>query len=149
MPNKDNPSPVDLSTIISRLFVNCTEKETRHAQKFGVSIVEFRCLRILYEQKTLTVNQLAQKMSLTSSRVTRIIDGLVEKKLVNREGGEADRRIYNLSLTTSSMKLTAKMIQEYYKMHSEILNNIPVEIQQQMLDMLTQLNCSVEKWLQK
>lgn len=120
----------------------------RHVAKFGVSTVEFRCLKILYENEPLTVNQLAQLMSLTSSRITRIIDGLVQKKIVNRESGKEDRRIYYLSLTSKGKKLSATMINDYDQMHSAILQNIPEEHHQSLLDILNYLNTAVEKWLE-
>lgn len=138
---------VRLAEIISRLFINCNEKENRHVAKYGVSIVEFRCLRTLYEHESLTVNHLAQKMSLTSSRVTRIVDGLVRNELVNRETGETDRRVYNLSLTDAGEDLAKKLIQNYNKIHEQIMKNIPVEYQSSMIQVLEQLNHAVEDWL--
>lgn len=136
-----------LADIIGRLFVNCNEKENRHVAKYGVSIVEFRCLRTLHEYDSLTVNQVAQKMSLTSSRVTRIVDGLVRKKLVNRETGETDRRVYNLSLTGKGRDLAKKLILNYNKIHEQIMLNIPEEYQSSMIQVLEQLNHAVEDWL--
>jgi len=141
------PDSVKLAEIISRLFVNCNEKENRHVAKYGVSIVEFRCMRTLYEHESLTVNQVAQKMSLTSSRVTRIVDGLVRKKLVNRDIGETDRRVYNLSLTAAGVDLAKKLIKGYHKIHEQIMQNIPPEYKKSMIQVLEQLNHAVENWL--
>ncbi len=85
MPEKEKKSySIQLVETTSLLFVNCNEKEFRHAVKYGLSALEFRCVRKLLEKGQLTVNQMAQKLSLASSRVTRIIDGLAAKKLVNR-----------------------------------------------------------------
>ena len=145
--NNKESTPVQLAEIISRLFTNCQEKEARHVAKYGISIVEFRCIRILYEHKKLTVNKLAQQMSLTTSRITRIIDNLVKKHFVYREGGQIDRRIYNLFLTSRGKRLAGEMIQNYTKMHEEILNNISSEYKQPMIEILMQLNNAVEKWL--
>jgi len=143
-----NITSKQLADAISRLFNNCQMKETIHASKYGVSLVEFRCLRTLSENGNLTVNQLAQKMSLTSSRITRIIDSLVSKKLVQRVSGENDRRIFYLLLTLKGKELANKMITNYMKMHDEILNNISEDMQQSMLNSLEYLNSAVEKWLE-
>lgn len=136
-----------LADITSRLFFNCQEKETKYVTKYGVSTVEFRCLRFLYDNESLTVNQLAQLMALTSSRITRIIDGLVEKKLVVRESGKEDRRVYHLSLTNKGKKLSAAMIEDHTKMHEEILESIPAENHLMMFENLEHLNEAVGKWL--
>jgi len=145
--NSDKFYAIQLSNIISQLFTNCQDKETRYVAKFGISLVEFRCIRILYENQSLTVNQLAHQMSLTSSRITRIIDGLVQKRLVLRESGQTDRRIYNLSLTKSGNKLAQEMIQDYAKMHEDILKSIPEENHPTMIKMLNLLNVAVKKWI--
>jgi len=143
------PYSIELAEITSLLFANCNEKETRYAAKYGVSIVESRCIRKLHEKKQLTVNQLAQEMSLTSSRVTRIIDGLVAKKMVVRESGENDRRVYNLSLTPKGEKLAKELIEDHIKIHEEIIKKIPEEYHHSMIEILRRLNKAVEYWLEK
>jgi MarR family 2-MHQ and catechol resistance regulon transcriptional repressor len=147
--SSEDPKPysVQLADITSRLFANCQEKEYRHATKYGISIVEFRCIRVLVETEPLTVNQLAQHMSLTSSRITRIVDGLVDKKLVSRMTGESDRRVYYLSLTKKGKELARNLIQNYIKIHDDIIKSINKEYQPIMLDALKKLNDAVENWL--
>lgn len=136
-----------LAEITTRLFFNCQEKEQRYVTKYGVSTVEFRCLRFLHEREQLTVNQLAQLMALTASRITRIIDGLVDKKLVKREIGQLDRRTFILSLTPKGQKLSLAMINHHTQLHQEILQSIPSENQSSMLENLEHLNIAIEKWL--
>lgn len=140
---------LELAEITARLFANCHEKESRHAAKYGLSAVEFRCVRILSEKGQLTVNQMAQEMSLTSSRITRIIDGLVAKKLVNRVSSKNDRRVFNLSLSSKGEKLAQVCIKEHVQIHEEIIKNIPEEHHQSMIEMLKKLNEAVEAWLEK
>ena len=148
MPDTASKS-VELADIISMLFANCQIKENIHASQFGVSIVEFRCLRILYRNADITVNQLAKKMSLTSSRITRIVDGLVKKDFVHRISGKNDRRIYHLSLSRRGKLITQDMIERYVAMHEEILSTVPVAEQKEMLRFLHSLNKAVTIWLNK
>ena len=49
-------SSVELADIISVLFANCQVKENFHVAQFGVSIVEFRCLRILNKNSKIDCN---------------------------------------------------------------------------------------------
>jgi len=137
-----------LADIVTHLFSLCQEKGARHVTEYGVSIVEARCMRILNSHKNLTVNQLAGKMSLTSSRVTRIIDSLVEKALVVRESSDQDRRIYYLSLTSEGEQLAESLASDHIKIHEEILALIPSGSQNQLIEMLQMLNQAMEKWLQ-
>ena len=146
---KSENHSIELAEITSLLFSNCNEKEARLAAKFGVSSVESRCLRILFQQKELTVNQLAQELSLTSSRITRIVDGLVDKQLVQRSAGEKDRRVFHISLTATGEKLSADLHDDHIKIHTEIINNIPEKYHRTMFELLEKLNEAVEQWLEK
>lgn len=146
-PQKSNS--VELAEITSLLFANCNEKESRHAAKYGLSAVEFRCVRKLFENGQLTVNQMAQELSLTSSRVTRIIDGLVTKKLVNRVSSKNDRRVFNLSLSPKGEKLAKDSIQDHIKIHEEIIKTIPEQYHQSIIEILRRLNEAVKTWLER
>jgi DNA-binding MarR family transcriptional regulator len=149
MSDQQQSFSIDLAEITSLLFANCNEKESRHAAQYGLSAVEFRCIRKLFEKGQLTVNQMAQELSLTSSRVTRIIDGLVDKNLVNRISGENDRRVFNLSLKPKGEKVAQESIKDHIKIHEEIIKNIPEEYHQSMIEILRKLNEAVKNWLEK
>ena len=138
---------IQLADQLANLFANCQKKESRFVAEHEVSIVEFRSMRILTEFERLTVNQLAEKMSLTPNRITRIIDGLVEKNIVSRETSKIDRRVYELSLTGKGKQLTIDLNKDYVKIHEEILSSIPDEYYKTIVAGITQLNNAVERWL--
>ena len=145
----EKPLSLILGEVMNELFSNCNEKENRIVSGFGVSIVEAKSLRKMNDFESLTVNQLAHELHLTSSRITRIIDNLVEKELVSREIDAQDRRVYNLSLTEKGKKLTGELIESYKKVHSEILQNIPEEHHKKMIEALELLSIAVLKWLEE
>ena len=147
--NRKHPNCVHIADLIALLFTNCQEKESRFISSYSVSVVEFRCIRILDEYNQLTVNQLAEKMSLTASRITRIIDGLVAKDIVIRKSSTTDRRVYDLSLTEKGKRLVKKLNEDYKNIHREILSTIPDEYYETMIEGITQLNKAVETWLKK
>ncbi len=151
MPQKKEkyPNCVQIADLIAVLFTNCQKKESRFVAEHLVSVVEFRCMRILDEFDQLTVNQLAEKMSLTASRITRIIDGLESKGEVLRETSKSDRRVFDLSLSTKGKKNIKKLNEDYARIHKEILSTIPEQYHDTMVEGITQLNLAVEKWLGK
>ena len=137
-----------LVEITSDLFAKCGEKEHRHAAKYGVSSVEFRCIRVLLYHQVLTVNQLAKKMSLSSSRVTRIVDGLVDKKYVLRDPDPVDRRIFNISLSKDGKAIGQNLVKSYRKIHNGILSQIPEQDREKMIQMLKALDTAITRWLE-
>ena len=147
MRQTDQKHASQLADITALLFTNCQSKELQHAENYRLSIMQFRCLRILHSFKTLTVNQLANEMHLTSGRITRIVDGLVKKELVQRNTDEHDRRYFHLALTPEGRKLTSKMIDDYHNIHKEIIANVPEDSREMLIEMLSILNTAVEDWL--
>ncbi|MCI0512891.1 MarR family transcriptional regulator [candidate division KSB1 bacterium] len=136
-----------LNTIIMQLFNQCHEKELRQVERFQISMSEYRGLCFLYEFPHLSVNQLAEKMQLTNSRITRIIDGLTSRGWVQRETGLTDRRINHLFLTSEGKKLAQALFQHRLESHRQILAHIPATDHESMLLYLEKLNAAMKLWL--
>lgn len=52
------------------------------------------------------LKQLQEKLGLTPSRVTRLVDSLVEKGLVERKKADGDRRLAIIALTDQGKRMT-------------------------------------------
>lgn len=87
------------------LLEHCQLKQEYISKMLGLTVAEFKLMRSFRKDKNLTVNDLARRMDLSSSRLTRILDGLVEKKIINRELSEKDRRTMNISLTQKGKRI--------------------------------------------
>jgi DNA-binding MarR family transcriptional regulator len=87
-------------------FVSCSFAE-RLAQE-DVTVPQWVLLRRLYSHERITLNQLAQLVGLDKSSVSRMVERLVRRKLVNRDEGR-DRRSLGLGLTPAAKKLVPKL----------------------------------------
>ncbi|MGB5894892.1 MAG: MarR family transcriptional regulator [Ignavibacteriaceae bacterium] len=58
------------------LIPKCQAKEDWLAEELGLLQAEFKCLRLLGTDKSLNNKEIAKRMNLNPSRLTRIIDGL-------------------------------------------------------------------------
>lgn len=138
-----------LANITFNLLVRCQEKETRLAEAHNLLEAEFKCFRIMGSEENLNNNELAKRMRLSPGRITRIIDGLVEKGYMQRKIDQADRRNMILSLSKKGKNLTNKLTSAYIQIHNEILQEIDVSQHRSLLTAMEQLHSAVEKWLQK
>lgn len=136
-----------IADLTFNLVTRCQEKEARFAQQFDMGVAEFRCLRHLYQNPGATVKQLAEYMNLTSSRLTRIIDKLVEKNLVSRKEGIEDRRIFIVDLTPKGKPLAKKLFENYLKLHEEIFSTIPGSQFANIARSLDEILKAVNNWL--
>lgn len=146
MPKKNSKRLADL---MFRLLTNCTEKEVRHVAKYGVTVAEFRCLKALLANESVNMNQLAQEMHITNSRMTRIIDNLVEKKLVLRIENEQDRRMNFVTLTPDGQLKAQTMLQSAIVINTEILERIPNEKHETVIEAIDLLGKAIESWLRQ
>ena len=143
------PNATQIAELTFQLLNKCQEKEMLFAQKFEISLAGFRCLRHLYQHQQEIVKQLAEHMNLSSSRLTRIIDDLVVKKLVARESKSFDRRIYVVSLTKEGKELAEELYSNFNKLHEEIFSEIPNSKQKTIINSLDLMLKSLDLWFKK
>jgi DNA-binding MarR family transcriptional regulator len=85
--------------LIMQIKLVCNEKEKQMRDELGLSSTEFKCLSILGEEENISCNELAQKLDLSSSRASRVIDILVTRDYLVREDSEQDRRLKTVFLS--------------------------------------------------
>lgn len=102
----------------------CLLKQEHIAERAHLSLSEFKCLRAFRSDTELSVKDIAQRMSLTSSRLTRIIDGLVKKRYVTRHIDPHDRRIINVRLTRQGEAMARKVSNECTHVYEQVLSII-------------------------
>ena len=76
----------------------------------GLSIPQFDFLSTLSEREGVSQQELAGRLYVTKGNVSRLVDRLVEARLVERRPTPADRRSHALHLTPQGRKLAQKGI---------------------------------------
>ena len=71
-----------LQDLINQIVHCCEDKRLYESQKFGLPYAELRCLMLFEGERYLTVKGIAQRLEVAKSRVTKLINGLTEKGLV-------------------------------------------------------------------
>lgn len=139
----------NLADLTFKLLASCNEKEGRLAKSHNLTQAEFRCLKSIQEGEIINNREISTRLKLSASRLTRIIDGLVQKGYVVREIDPADRRNMRLSLSPRGVEFVRKMNEDYVEIHKEILKNIEENQHKQLIDAMTQLFTALEKWIAK
>jgi DNA-binding MarR family transcriptional regulator len=94
----------------------------------------------------LTMNELAEKMYLSISTVTRVVEELVKKGYVQREEDPADRRIRVIDLTDEGKAVFETCWRNVFESEKAILLNFPAQQRDMLINFLTQLNQAVNEW---
>jgi DNA-binding MarR family transcriptional regulator len=147
---RDSPPPipeyqvVQFQGLIAKLFQCCQERMQYQSERFKLPDAELRCLSLFGEERYLTPKGISHKMNVVKSRVSKIIDGLVTKKLIQRIKDPEDSRISLLSLTPSGQKKLFEINAFLDYLHREVLHQMAPEQRKAMLTNLDLLKASLE-----
>jgi DNA-binding MarR family transcriptional regulator len=78
-------------------------------ERFGLPDAELRCLQLFGDERYLTAKGIAQKMNVVKSRVSKIVNGLIRRRLVQRTQDPEDSRVVLLSLTSQGQAKLAEI----------------------------------------
>jgi DNA-binding MarR family transcriptional regulator len=140
---------VQLADLTFKLLANCQEKEARLAEQQGLTQAEFRCLRLFGTEESSNNKQIAKRMNLSPSRLTRIIDGLVRKNYLIREIDPNDRRNMKVTLSRQGILIVQQLNNAYVNIHKEILTDIDQMQHKPLITAMTHLLSALEKWIAK
>ncbi len=138
-----------LANLTFSLLANCQEKEVRLAEVHNLTQAEFRCLRLFGRDENLNNKHIAERMKLSPSRLTRIIDGLVKKEYINREIDPNDRRNMRVNLSKRGKQLVQQLNKAYVNIHNEILQDIDVSQHEALITAMDHLLSALENWLKR
>jgi DNA-binding MarR family transcriptional regulator len=133
-----------LQKIISKLFQCCQERIQYQCDKFGLHDAEIRCLMLFGEERYLTVKGIAPKLNVVKSRVTKIVNGLIRKDLVQKVRDPNDSRILLLSLTPKGQAKLEDINVFMLDMHAKLLSLIQPDQRNNLLANLETLKLSME-----
>lgn len=91
-----------VSNAVSQAFARKVEAE-------GVTVAEWVFLRALFDQDGISPSQLAERMGMTKSAITKLADRLIEKDLVQKGSSMVDRRGQTLTLQASAKRLVPRL----------------------------------------
>jgi len=87
-----------------------------------------------------TLNKLSKIIGLDNSTICRSVDNLVKIGLVERGENMSDRRFINIQLTKEGKKIFSEIENRMNNFYKKILQSIPEDKQDQVLDCLNLLN---------
>jgi DNA-binding MarR family transcriptional regulator len=144
-----NQTAEDLANLTFGLLAGCQKKEAWLAEQHGLFQAEFKCLRLFGTNESLNNTQISERMNLSPSRLTRIIDGLVKKGYMQREIDQNDRRNMRVTLSRRGKIFTNKLDKAFVQVHEEILQDIDSSQHEHLINAMEHLLSAIEKWLQK
>ncbi|MEX0683436.1 MAG: MarR family transcriptional regulator [Dehalococcoidia bacterium] len=95
--------------LFGRLFAQSDPSRLDDWARLGLTMSQVRVLAILEEEQGLPAGDLAERLGVQPSTVTRIVDRLVHHQLVRREADEEDRRLVRHYVTDTGVDALNQM----------------------------------------
>jgi DNA-binding MarR family transcriptional regulator len=125
-----------LRELIRVLVRNLGILEKSEATCCGTTVAQCHAIVEIGRAKEMSLNELAQLLTLDKSTMSRTTNNLVESGLVVRELHSEDRRYVTIKLTDEGQEVLQSIegsMEEYYK---SIFTSIPEEKREQVLESL-------------
>jgi len=126
---------VDLFADLSKdLYKLCSKKEMIRRKCLNLGRMECDLLNYLSTvDQPVCMNDLSVEMKVSHSRITRIIDTLVRKKLVKRYPSKRDRRSWLAVITEKGKKTNKQTILDFMNIQKDLISRLPEDKVEEIL----------------
>lgn len=132
----DNKESHYLRELIRVLVRNLGILEESEATCCGTTVSQCHAVVEIGRAKDISLNQLAELLTLDKSTMSRTINKLVDSGLVIRELHPDDRRYVSIKLSEEGIKVFDNIENNMEKYYQSIFASIPEEKREQVLDSL-------------
>ena len=133
-----------LQDLIEEVVHCCKERTVFLSKKFDIPEAELRCLMLFGEERYLTAKGISQKLDVAKSRVTKIINGLMKKGLVESTDDPKDARVKLIGLTQEGQRKSKELGAMVTDLHQRLLLEFDPEQRKMVISCLEVLRSSME-----
>ena len=133
-----------LQDLIEEILHCCKERTSHLSKKFDIPEAELRCLMLFGEERYLTAKGIAQKLDVAKSRVTKIMNGLIQKNLVESTDDPKDARVKLIGLTQEGQRRSKELGAIMTDLNQKLLFEFEPEQRKMVISCLEVLRSSME-----
>ena len=148
MANK-NELAEQMADLTYELLENCQIKIERTAHKLNLTVAEFKLLRSIGDCEKVAAGELARRLGLSSSRLTRIIEGLIRKKIAKKSVSAKDHRVVEIQLTPDGTQTRDQLKFMYVTVHQEIIDLLPSDAGESVIHAMQKLRMATHEWIKE
>jgi len=130
-------SKIDVGRALSDGFRRWNKLAESNLSEVGLSLSEFRVLRVLFETGARPMVTLAVEQGMTAPGMTMVVDKLEEAGLVRRVRSDADRRAINVAITGKGGEKLKRALKLHGRFVEQAINGMSA---QEIDSFLTTLN---------
>lgn len=141
--SRQSDQDVDLSlklfVVLSKAYKTLMEQAAKDMKRHGLSPTEFMILEVIYSKRRVPLQQIGDKILITSGSVTYNIDKLADKGLIKRVPSAEDRRIIYAEMTDEGQKLFDRIFPEHASWIHAIMGTLTRDEKRLAIELLKKL----------
>ncbi|MCD1260359.1 MarR family transcriptional regulator [Paenibacillus athensensis] len=145
MSTEEQAASLKLLVVLSKAYKTIFDLSIKNMKQHGLSPSEFMILEVLYNKGRYPLQQIGEKILITSGSVTYNIDKLANKQLIRRVPCEADRRIIYAELTDEGRRLFDRVFPLHAEVMTEVLQGLSLDEKLQATELLKRLGKGAER----
>lgn len=127
----------DLKTIVALFratdsFSKAIQKDVKH---YGLNVTEFGILEALYHKGKMSIKSLLEKVLITNSSMSYVIEQLIKKAYIKKTKSQTDGRSFLLDLTENGKAL----MEDAFDQHKDNMHSIIEVLTPEEEDVLREL----------
>jgi len=130
---------LDLLVVLSRSYNWVTAHINRDIRQHGLNPTEFGVLEVLYHKGPQPLQQIGEKILISSGNITYVVDKLEKKQLLIRKPCLEDRRVIYAELTEKGEQFLADIFPMHKKAIEKAVSGLTPEEQRQATQLLKKL----------
>ena len=116
-----------LQELINEVQRCCEDKRLYEAAKFGIPYAEIKILTLFGSERYLTAMGIAERLDVAKSRVTKLVNSMFDKGLIERTDDPKDARVKLLNLTVEGKKKASEIEEFQGEIQARILGTLEPE----------------------
>ena len=112
--------------------------------KYNLSITEFSVIEVLFYQGKQTIQQIGNRILISSGSMTYVIDKLEQKGILKRNDCKEDRRVIHITLTAEGIEMMENIMPKYQDMVDSIFGDLTDDESKMLVNSLKKVSNRVK-----
>lgn len=134
--NEDQELALKLFTVLSRAYRYVMSNAEKDIRQHQLNPTEFAVLDLLYHKGPFPLQQVGEKILLTSGSITYVVDQLVKKGYIVRQACPNDRRITYATITQQGKSRMDTIFPDHAKAIEAALAGVSNNEKKQLIELL-------------
>lgn len=140
----DQALALKLMVVLSKAYRSVMDHAEKDIRNHGLSLSEFGIMETLYAKGRMPLQQVGEKMLITSGTMTYNADKLEKKHLIRRIPCQEDRRVVYVELTGQGIQLLDRIFPQHAQRIQQMLSGLSKNQKQEAIQLLKSLGKGVK-----